>query len=301
VRAMEQRVLGKTGFRVSVLGLGASEIGSARLSPAKAARLLNGALDAGLSIIDTAECYGASEELIGSAIGHRRGDYCLITKCGHASGLDLPEWTPALIERSIERSLKRLRTDCIDVVQLHGCSEEALRRGDVVAALQRAREKGNTQYIGYSGDNGAALYAVECGAFDTLQISVSIADQESIEKVLPAAIKNRVGVIAKRPIANAAWVPRWSFFGSHGRVYRRRLRKLRYDFLAREARVGIGIALRFALSVPGVHTAIVGTSKPARYESNASIAAQGPLPPTVYESIRKRWRAVAETDWTGRT
>jgi aryl-alcohol dehydrogenase-like predicted oxidoreductase len=298
---MEQRVLGKTGFRVSVLGLGASEIGSARLSPAKAARLLNGALDAGLSIIDTAECYGASEELIGSAIGHRRRDYCLITKCGHASGLDLPEWTPELIEKSIERSLKRLRTDCIDVVQLHGCSEEALRKGDIVAALQRARERGNTRYIGYSGDNGAALYAVECGAFDTLQISVSIADQESIEKVLPAAIKNRVGVIAKRPIANAAWVPRWSFFGSHGRVYRRRLRKLRYDFLAREARVGIGIALRFALSVPGVHTAIVGTSKPARYESNASIAAQGPLPPTVYEAIRKRWRAVAEADWTGRT
>jgi aryl-alcohol dehydrogenase-like predicted oxidoreductase len=301
VRAMEQRVLGKTGFRVSVLGLGASEIGSARLSPAKAERLLNGALDAGLSIIDTAECYGASEELIGSAIGHRREDYCLITKCGHSSGLDLPEWTPELIEKSIERSLKRLHTDCIDVIQLHGCSEEALRRGDVVAALQRAREKGNTRYIGYSGDNGAALYAVECGAFDTLQISVSIADQESIEKVLPAAIKNRVGVIAKRPIANAAWVPRWSFFGSHGRVYRRRLRKLRYDFLAREVRVGVGIALRFALSVPGVHTAIVGTSKPARYESNASIAAQGPLPPTVYESIRKRWRAVAESDWTGRT
>jgi aryl-alcohol dehydrogenase-like predicted oxidoreductase len=300
VRAMEQRVLGKTGFRVSVLGFGGSEIGEERLRASKAGRLLNAALDAGLSIIDTAECYGASEELIGATVAHRRRDYCLVTKCGHASGLSLPEWTPSLIERSIERSLKRLRTDCIDVVQLHSCSEEILRKGDVVAALQRARDKGNTRYIGYSGDNGAALYAVECGAFDTLQISVSIADQEAIDTILPAAVRNRIGVIAKRPIANAAWVPRWPFVGSYSRTYRRRLRKLAYDFLTRDARQAIGIALRFALSVPGVNTAIVGTSNPSRYESNAALAAQGPLPPTVYETIRKRWRAVAEADWTGR-
>jgi aryl-alcohol dehydrogenase-like predicted oxidoreductase len=297
---MEQRLLGKTGLKVSVLGFGGSEIGSNRLGEASVERLLNAALDLGLNVIDTAECYGASEESIGATVAHRRQDYYLLTKCGHPAGLPLPEWTPALIEKSIERSLKRLRTDYLDVVQLHSCDEETLRRGEVIAALQRQRDKGYARYIGYSGDSRAALYAVECGAFDTLQISVSIADQEGIDLVLPAAIQNGVGVIAKRPIANAAWITRWPFIHPYSRVYRRRLRRLDFDFLNRKGRVAVGTALRFTLTVPGVHSAIVGTSKVSRYETNAALAAQGALPPTVYESIRRRWAAVAQSDWTGR-
>jgi aryl-alcohol dehydrogenase-like predicted oxidoreductase len=294
---MEQRLLGRTGLKVSVLGFGAAEIGSENITAARADQLLNGALDAGLNLIDTAECYGASEELIGTAVAHRRQDYRLLTKCGHASAFELPEWTPLLIEKGIERSLRRLRTDYIDIIQLHSCSEETLRRGEVIEALQRARDKGRARYIGYSGDSQAALYAVECGAFDTLQISVSIADQEAIESILPAAIERRIGVIAKRPIANAAWIRRWPFFRLH--TYRRRLRKLDYDFLRRNARGAVGIALRFALSVPGVHTAIVGTGKLSRCQSNAALAVEGSLPPTLYEYIRQRWHAVARPDWTG--
>jgi aryl-alcohol dehydrogenase-like predicted oxidoreductase len=297
---MDQRLLGGTGLKVSVLGFGGSEIGSENITAAQADRLLNGAVDIGLNLIDTAECYGASEELIGAAVSHRRQDYCLLTKCGHASGLELPEWTPSLIEKSIERSLRRLHTDYIDIVQLHSCDEETLRRGEVIAALQRARDKGHARYIGYSGDGHAALYAVECGAFDTLQISVSIADQEAIDMVLPAAIERGIGVIAKRPIANAAWIRRWPFFRPYSRVYRRRLRKLDYDFLRRNAREAVAVALRFVLSVPGVHTAIVGTGKLSRCQTNAALAAKGPLPPTVYQYIRERWREVAQPDWTGR-
>lgn len=296
---MDQRLLGRTGFKVSVLGLGGSEIGSENITAAEADRLLNGALDIGINLIDTAECYGASEELIGAAVSHRRKDYCLLTKCGHASGLELPDWTPSLLEQSIERSLRRLRTDYIDVVQLHGCDEETLRKGEVIATLERARDKGKTRYIGYSGDGRAALYAVECGAFDTLQISVSIADQEAIDLVLPAAIERRIGVIAKRPIANAAWIRRWPFFRLHSRVYRRRLRQLKYDFLRDNAREAVGVALRFVLGVPGVHSAIVGTGKLSRCQTNAVLASKGPLPPPFYQLIRERWRAVAEPDWRG--
>jgi aryl-alcohol dehydrogenase-like predicted oxidoreductase len=287
-------------MQVSALGFGASEIGYQGVPLKTVERLLNGALDAGLNVIDTAACYDASEDLIGRAAGHRRKDFHIFTKCGHASGIDADDWTPALVEKSIVRSLKRLRTDYLDLVQFHSCEEETLRRGDITAALQRARDRGMTRFIGYSGDGPAALYAARCGAFDTLQISVNVADQEAIDLVLPEAISRDIGVIAKRPIANASWVGGWSGpIDSYAEPYRRRLRKLRYDFLALPANQAIAIALRFTLSVPGVHTAIMGTTKPSRWEQNAAMLERGPLTPAEFDAIRSRWNEAAGADWIG--
>ncbi len=297
---MEKRRLGRTGIEVSVLGYGASELGQNRIALKSVGSILESALDAGLNLIDTAACYGNSEELIGRAVGHRRKDFYLLTKCGHGSGLPYADWTPALVEASIDRSLKRLRTDYLDVVQLHSCSEGLLRQGELISALQRGRDKGKLRYLGYSGDGDAALYAVQCGAFDTLQISVSIADQEAIELVLPLARARDVGVIAKRPIANAAWLGEsWWSLGSYSRPYRMRLRKLNYDFLRSEPDKAVETALRFTLSVPGVLTAIVGTTKPGRWEHNAALLAAGPLSDSSFEAIRAQWRSVSESDWVG--
>jgi len=218
---------------VSLLGLGASEIGYEDASLATVERLLGSALDAGLNLIDTAACYADSEDLIGRAVSHRRKDYFLLTKCGHdGAEFGLADWTPALIGRSIERSLKRLRTDYLDVVQLHSCDDETLRDGAVIAELQRARDRGLTRFIGYSGDSDAALWAVQSGVFDTLQISVNIADQEAIARILPAAIERDIGVIAKRPLANVAWKTGHRPMDSYHHEYWERLRKLNYDFLS---------------------------------------------------------------------
>jgi aryl-alcohol dehydrogenase-like predicted oxidoreductase len=297
---MEKRGLGRTKMVVSALGFGASEFGQNRIAPKSAAAILGSALDDGLNVIDTAACYGNSEELIGRAVGHRRKDFYILTKCGHASGLRFQDWTPALIEPSIDRSLKRLRTDYLDVVQLHSCDEQQLRRGELTAALRSARDKGKLRYIGYSGDGKAALFAAQCGAFDTVQISLSVADQEAIETVLPLARERDIGIIAKRPIANAAWLGgSWWSLGSYSRPYRTRLRTLNYDFLNRDAREAVATALRFTLSVPGVHTAIVGTTKPSRWQQNAALLAQGRLSDSEYDSIRRRWRAVATPAWIG--
>ena len=296
----ERRRLGRTGMRVSPLGFGASELGQKRLAPKTVAAILGSALDAGLNVIDTAPCYWNSEELIGRLIGHRRKEFYLLTKCGHASGLPFADWTPALIEASIDRSLKRLRTDCIDIVQLHSCQERELRQGELIYVLQRARDRGKLRHLGYSGDGGAALYAVQCGAFDTVQISVSIADQDAVDAILPSLRQHDIGVIAKRPIANAAWLGGgWWSLGSYSRPYRARLRKLDYDFLSRDAKQAVGIALRFTLSVPGVHTAIVGTTKVSRWQENAALLTEGRLPQSEYDSIRARWRSVASSDWIG--
>jgi len=156
-------------------------------------------------VIDTAECYADSETLIGRAVSGRRREFHLFTKVGHAGGWGRDDWRPPAILKSIERSLERLRTDALDLVQLHSCSEGVLRKGDAIAALEAAKQRGLTRYIGYSGDGAAARHAVESGRFDTLQISVSVADQEAIEAVLPAARQRQLGVIAKRPVANAVW------------------------------------------------------------------------------------------------
>ena len=299
---MERRLLGATGMEISVLGFGGAEIGFEQAALADVERLLGSALDAGLNVIDTAECYGtddtSSETLIGQAASHRRSEFFLFTKTGHAAGIDAPDWSPDLIERGIERSLKRLKTDCLDLVQLHSCGKDALVQGDVISALQKVRDAGKTRFIGYSGENDAAEYAVECGAFDTLQTSVNIADQLGIERILPEAVEKNMGVIAKRPIANACWkYATEEECPPYPRPYWQRLQKLAYDFLTAED--VLGTALRFTLGAPGVATAIVGTKNPARWAQNAALLDAGPLPAPEYDAIRARWSAVADADWTG--
>lgn len=300
---MEKRRLGKTDMDVTVLGFGGAEIGYQKTAEDTAAELLNGALDAGINVIDTAECYQASEEMIGRAIGKRRKEFYLFTKCGHPHGMEsAANWSKNSILQSIERSLKQLQTDRIDIVHLHSCSESELRKGEVIDALQTARERGHTRYIGYSGDSRAAHYAAECGAFDTLQLSINIADQEAIDLTMPIAREKNLGVIAKRPIANAAWKTGHKPIDSYQHEYWERLRKLNYDFLRHaDLETGIGIALRFILNVPGVHTAIVGTTKPERLPQNAKLLEAGPLSEQEFHAIRHRWEEVAPRIWVGQT
>jgi aryl-alcohol dehydrogenase-like predicted oxidoreductase len=295
---MERRRLGRTDMEVSVLGFGGSEIGYQGVAPRTVARLLGTALDAGLNVIDTAECYDESEVLIGKALGARRRDVYLFTKCGHGAGWR-GNWRPAALRKSIERSLERLETDHVDLIQLHSCSLAELRRGDVIEALEQARERGLARYIGYSGDAEAARYAIECGRFDTLQTSVSIADQEALDLTLPLARSRRMGVIAKRPLANVAWRYAKKPAESYHQDYWARLRALDYPFLAKSAETAVGTALRFTLAAPGVHTAIVGTTKPERWPENAALLDAGALPSREFERIRARWREVAEPSWVG--
>jgi aryl-alcohol dehydrogenase-like predicted oxidoreductase len=299
---MEKRQLGRTDMNVSVLGFGAAEIGFEGASEETVARLLRSALDAGLNVIDTGECYAGSEELIGKTVADRRADYFLFTKCGHPRGVGSEDWSPASLLESIERSLQRLQTEQLDLIQFHSCSEAVLRKGEVITALQMARDKGHARYIGYSGDGQAARYAVECGAFDTLQTSINIADQEAIDLVLPLAREKGIGVIAKRPIANVAWKESHKPIEPYHHAYWDRLGKLRYDFIHDlPLEESIAHALRFTLSVPGVHTAIVGTTKPERWQENARMVDERLLTDSEFTAIRERWERVAPGSWIGQT
>jgi len=300
---MEKRRFGSTDMEVSVLGFGGAEIGFESAPQSEVDNLLGQALDLGLNVIDTAECYDESEHLIGNAVSHRRDDFYLFTKCGHSSGFDLPDWDPKMLALSIDRSLTRLKTDRVDLIQLHSCSEEILRQGDVIDVLQRAREAGKTRFIGYSGDRTNAVYAIELGVFNSLQTSINIADQECLTLTLPKAVERGMGVIAKRPVANVAWKS-----GSdepanpYAKPYWERLKELQYEFIRSQLLdESVGTALRFTLSQPGVNVAIVGTKNSSRWAVNSSLASQGPLSPELISEIRNRWLSVSKPDWNGQT
>ena len=306
---LEKRRFGKTDMQVALLGFGGAEIGFEKTDAATVSKLLNAALDAGLNVVDTAECYVDSETQIAEAIGARRKEYFLFTKCGHV----LPDesrgaaWTKDAVLKSVERSLKRLKTDVIDLVHLHSCSIDELKKGECIEALELAKKQGKTRYIGYSGDSLAARYAVESGRFDSLQTSINIADQECIELTLPLAKEKEIGVIAKRPIANAAWRYDAKPDNGYHETYWKRLQELKYEWATGDARAKTGvdgpaaIAMRFTAMQPGVDVLIVGTTKPERWKQNAELVAAGPLGKELHDSIRARWKAVAKEDWTGQT
>jgi aryl-alcohol dehydrogenase-like predicted oxidoreductase len=298
VTTMEKRRLGRTNMDVTVLGFGGAGIAGESLE--NIGRVLNSALDAGINVIDTAECYEGGEESIGNAISKRRDEFFLFTKCGHPRGIGSADWSASSILESIERSLRRLQTDRIDLIQLHGCSEAVLKKGEAISALEKARERGWVRYLGYSGDGHPARFAVESDAFDALQTSINIADQEVISRIAPLARTRNIGLIAKRPLANFAWKTGHKPINSYHHEYYERLRKLNFDFLRNgSAEESIAIALRFVLSVPGVHTAIVGTTKPERCQENARLLESRALPQNEYKAIRERWDVIAPKTWIG--
>ena len=177
---METKRLGRTGMQVGRLGIGLSEVGfNLEISDVDQARsVINQALDCGVNFLDTAACYGISEELIGLVASELRDEYVLATKAGHYLPRNEGEdWTYDLVIRSDDRSLRLMKTDHIDLLQLHSCSVEVLEKGDVIRALQDVRASGKTRFIGYSGDNENAKWAVTSGLFDTLQTSFNLVDQ----------------------------------------------------------------------------------------------------------------------------
>jgi aryl-alcohol dehydrogenase-like predicted oxidoreductase len=291
---MEHRTLGKTGLQVSRLGFGGARIGFEEVSAEQVGELLNALLDRGITFIDTAACYNNSEELIGQAIGHRRGEYVLATKCGHLTGgATGVEWSRQVIEESIDRSLRRLRTDHLDLVQLHSCSAQVLVEGEAVQAVQRAKESGKTRYIGYSGDGEDALEAMRLGVFDTLQTSFNVVDQQALEEVLPRAQEAGLGLIAKRPIANGALGKKAPPY-EYAKTYWQRSQALRLP--AQASFDPLELSLRFTLSHESIDTAIVGTTNPLHLARNVAWAGAGPLPAPVLEDLHAQFRSLGQ-EW----
>jgi aryl-alcohol dehydrogenase-like predicted oxidoreductase len=291
---MDKRQLGKTDMHVTRLGVGLSEIGSG-VSAETASEVLNTALDLGINFLDTAECYGGSEELLGQAVSHRRSDFFLATKTGHASGDETGrDWSAKTVRNSIDRSLKRMKTDYVDLLQLHSCSVAVLEKGEVTEILQEAKQAGKTRYIGYSGDNDAAMWAVESGMFDTLQTSFNLVEQKARFGLFEKARARGMGMIIKRPIANGAWGAKTSPSG-YAQGYFERSQKMLTDGDIPEAPDDrILLALGFTLVHDEVDTAIVGTKTPKYMKKNVEMLGQLPISKTAIAELYRRFEKLGK-------
>jgi aryl-alcohol dehydrogenase-like predicted oxidoreductase len=278
---MKQRPLGTTGLVVSAVGLGAGNLGDPLIPERDVERLLHAAVDLGITLIDAARSYGLAEERIGRALGGRRDRVVLSTKVGYGIP-GFADWTGPCIAAGVDAALARFATDRIDVVHLHSCPREVLERGDVVEALLAAVAAGKVRVAAYSGENEALAWAAGCGAFGSLQASVNLCDQGALRGVLAGAAARGIGVLAKRPLANAPW--RFAEEPAAGDVaeYWRRFRALALGDL------GVSwpeAAVRFAAHAPGVASCLVGTARPAHLEEMVAMAARGPLPAAVLAAI----------------
>lgn len=273
--------------------------------------MLNEMLDAGVNVLDTAAMYPGSEAFIGEHLSHRRKDYVLISKCGSkVAEIDAPPWSVKLVGQSVDRALKLLKTDVLDVMLLHSCEKKYLEEGELLAELVKARAAGKVKHVGYSGDNETVAYAATLPDIEVVETSISIADQANIIGLLPVAKKHNVGVIAKRPIANAAWKDlsqQPGFYSSYAKTYTERLGAMELDpaslgFAGEAAKAFPELALRFTLSFPEVSTAIIGTTNPENARANLRYASSGALPSDVIGKIQAAFRhADPEGKWTGQT
>ncbi|MFK7789789.1 MAG: aldo/keto reductase [Phycisphaeraceae bacterium] len=310
---MEPILLGKTDLSISRLGFGAAPVGFLDTPQNQTNKLVALLLDNGVNLFDTAAMYEDAEDKLGIALAGRRDEAVLVSKCGTKDD-DLPgqEWSAELITASIDRSLKRLKTDRLDLTLLHSCDLTVMQQGDAIEALIKAREAGKTTYLGYSGDNAEAATAAEMDWVDAIEMSINICDQHNIDTVLPLCQTNNVGVIAKRPIANAAWNPlnkQRGMYKQYAKTYHDRLKQMNITpvELGYHGHAEIEwpeIALKFTLAIKGVDAAIVGTTSTVNALANIEAVNKNPLREQVVEKLRQAFKdaeLASGDEWVGQT
>jgi aryl-alcohol dehydrogenase-like predicted oxidoreductase len=299
--------LGRTGLTVSQLGYGAMELRGPGgrlgrpIDDGDAGALLNQVLDAGITLIDTSPDYGRSEELIGQHLARRRAEFTLASKCGcavsetgGATGFGEHVFTRANVRAGVEQSLRRMRTDHVDIVQFHASpSRSTLEEQDSVAELEALRDEGKLRFIGMSSTLPNIEDHIAMGVFDAFQIPYSAVERDH-EAVITAAAGAGAGTIIRGGVARGLPVAPASTLDRLPDAFRDafRARKERFDQAGLddllEGMSRMEFMLRFTLSHPSIHTTIVGTANAAHLADNLAAAAKGPLPPDVYEAAKLR-------------
>src|SRR5215469_2362775 len=300
--AIMTRTLGRTQADVTILGYGAMELRGGPRGPEidddTAGRLLNAVLDGGINLIDTSPDYGHSEELIGTHLGHRREEFFLASKCGcpMETPANVPppyphDFSPANVRANVERSLRRLRTDRLDLVQVHiSPSVEQLREDHTVETLQELQKEGKIRFIGMSGILPNLPAQIAMDVFDAFQIPYS-AVQRDHEELITAAAATGAGTLIRGGAARGAPSEEKNWQAAPlsqpaGLGQRNWTAAGMDDLLAGSGMSPMEFMLRFTLSHPDLSTTIVGTASLDHLQGNIAVAEKGPLPGDLYAEAK---------------
>ncbi len=284
---IQTRRLGRTGADVTILGYGAMELRGEPRAPAitedEAGLLLNAVLDGGLNLIDTSVDYGRSEQLIGKHIAHRRDEYFLASKCGCPLA-DPPadvtppyqhDYSPANVRAGVEQSLRRLRTDRLDLLQVHMSPSRSQMEADhTIETMLALRDEGKIRFVGISGILPHLTDHIAMGVFEVFQIPYSAVQREH-EELITAAAKTGAGILIRGgaarggPARDKSW-RRGPIGLPEGEGQRRWESAGLADLLG--GMTGHEFMLRFTLSHPGLSSTIVGTSQTGHLKANLEIA-----------------------------
>lgn len=300
---LELRPLGNGGPEVTVVGYGAMELRGLPhrrprpLSPEAAREVLRTVLDEGITFIDTSIDYGLSEELIGRYISDRRGEYILASKAGcpldhqpDAGPGALPhDYSARNIKAGVEQSLRRLKTDYLDLLQLHiSPSLEVIRTHGVLQTLTELRDAGSIRAFGISSTLPNLDDHLDIAELSAVQVPYSALERD-VEAHIDLAHKRGIGVIVRGGVAQGGQRPKKNADGDPVTWAQTGLDDLR-DGDSPE-----GFLLRFAISNPAVTTVIVGSANPEHVRANVTSARRGGLPDDVIAEARRRLQAVGLT------
>jgi len=298
------RTLGRTGLRVTTLGFGALELrgmvaGVGRpLTPGQPERILQAVLDAGINYIDVAVDYGEAEEHIGRCLSSRRQEFFLASKCG--CPLDVSKFSPSERTRfgtplprlhdysrqnimdAVHQSLRRLKTDYLDVVQFHfSPAREVLEQEGAIETLHDLQRAGKIRFLGCSSTLPNLTDHITMGVFDVLQIPYSALQPEH-EAAIAAAAMAGAGIVIRGGVSRGA-----PGTGQGAADVWKLWEPAQLDELL-EGISATEFMLRFTITNPDVHTTIVGTLNPAHLQENVAAVLRGPLPASVYHEARRR-------------
>jgi aryl-alcohol dehydrogenase-like predicted oxidoreductase len=309
---MKYKTLGKTGLRVSIVGLG-TMVHAGHFGPMKDSESLEAietALELGVNFIDTSDAYGAGygETLLGNAFKGKRDKIVIATKGGNVMvgpnrGKRIFE--PDYISRVMDESLRRLQTDYIDLYQLHNPTVEVIERGAVWEVLERAKKAGKIRHYGVSINSmEEGIAAVKDGRTETIQVEYNLLAQEPAQAFFPAAQEANIGVIARVPLKRGILTGKLEqsdeqrFEGEDvrarsfkGEAFAQELAKAeQLKFLAHGAVQSLGqAAIAFCIAHPAVSVVIPGARNAEQMRENAS-AADVEIPAADMEKISDLWR-----------
>ncbi len=290
---MKFRKLGKTDLLVSEIGFGAWAISGRGYGPTddkESIRALHRTLDLGVNFIDTADIYGDghSEELIGRVLKERGDKKTIIaTKFGwdfYRDGVVKSNLKRNYVSFALEKSLKRLGRDYIDIYQIHNSKPADIEKYNVYETLDELKKEGKIRFYGVSAfytEDG--ISAIKTGKPDTIQVIYNILDQGAEEELFPLALENNIGIIAREPFAGGLLTGKYNEDSKfpktdHRHGWSRKFledgaRKVgRLKFLEKECRTLIQAALRFSLSHKAVSVVIPGAKTVKQVEENISAA-----------------------------